>query len=149
MSRWVSISADTLKAFGHGALVDTAGTRAIGSLDPVDETISAAVAQVRRAISTGNVLDADEEKVPKSLKALTVRVALYALMDRIGMALEPDEKEQRKTDNGELRRITDNRLKVEAPDVAAASGEMQPSGRSVEAVNVPPRLTGRERTGGL
>lgn len=149
MPRWTALSSDHLKAAGHGEIIEQAGTLATGALDPVDEALADAAARVRRAVSTGNVLDADAAKVPNSLKGVAVRLALYGLCERIGLPLTDDQKEQRRNDNSDLKRITDNRMRVEAPDVADASGEMQAIGGAVEAVNVPRRLTGRGRTAGL
>ncbi len=147
--RWTTITADHLKAAGHGAIVDRARTLAVGSLDPVQESIADALARVRRAVAAGNVLDADPATVPASLKSVAIRIALYALMERIGAPLSDDQKDTRRNDNSDLNRITDNRLRVEAPDTPAATGEMQAVGRAIEAVNVPTRQTGRERNRGL
>ena len=149
MSRWIRIFDDHLKAAGHGAIVDRARTQAVGGLDPVDETIADAVARVRRAVSAGNVLDAETAAVPASLKGVAVRLALFGLMERIGLALSEDQRDTRRDDISDLKRIADNRTKVETPDTPAASAEMQATGHRVEAVGVPRRQTGRERTGGL
>lgn len=149
MSRWITITADHLKAAGHGHIVDRAGSTATGAGDPIAETIQDVTARIRRAAAAGNSLDADTTKIPASLKAVAVRMALYALMQRIGLALNEDERETRRSDESDLKRLTDNRLRVELPDVADGAGEMQEPGRSVEAVNVPRRQTGRERTSGL
>lgn len=149
MSRWTAITADHLKAAGHGAIVDNARSLAAGGIDPVVEMIADAVARVRRAVTTGNVLDADTGKVPNSLKGVTIRIALFALCERIGLPLNDDQKDTKRDDISDLKRITDNRLRVETPDTPADSGEMQAHGSPVEAVNVPARQTGRERTGGL
>jgi hypothetical protein len=55
-----------------------------------------------------------------------VRLAVYALMERIRFPLSDDQKDTRKNDNSDLNRIHDSRQRVEAPDLAAAgSGEMQ------------------------
>ncbi len=147
--RWTTITADHLKAAGHGGIVDVAQTQAVGGIDPVTEAIADATARVRRAVSTGNVLDAAAAKVPDSLKGVTIRLALFALCERIGQPLSDDQKETRRDDISDLKRITDNRTKVEAPDVPADAGEMQATGRAIEAIGVPPRMTGRGRTGGL
>jgi len=80
MSNWTSIGIDTLKTAGHGAIVEAAQTAGIGSVDPVGEAIADAVSRVRAACSTGNQLDADATTVPNSLKGLTIRIGLFALM---------------------------------------------------------------------
>lgn len=149
MSNWTSISADDLKAYAVGNVVDTARTKATGGNDPVTEVIADAIAKVRRAVSAANTLDQDAAKVPNSLKGLTVRMALFALMERIGLPLKEDQRDTKRQDGEELRRITESKLRVEAPDTPAGSGEMQEHGAAIAAVNVPTRLTGRGRTSGL
>lgn len=116
MPNWTAITADDLKAAGHGAIVDRARTLAVGGVDPVDDAIANAVARVRRAVSAGNPLDADATLVPGSLKAVTVRMVLYALCERIGLPLSDDQKETRKADNSDLLRIADRKVIVEVPD---------------------------------
>jgi hypothetical protein len=126
MSNWTSITIDTLKAAGHGAIVDAAQTAGIGGVDPVAESIADAVSRVRAACSTGNQLDADTTKVPNSVKGLAIRIALFALMERINYPLSEDQRDTRRNDNSTLLRINDDRLKFERPDTAAGGAEMQP-----------------------
>ena len=116
MSNWTSITADDLKAAGHGLIVDRAQTTATGTVDPVAEEIANAVARVRRAVAAGNPVDADPTKVPMSLKALTARMAIFALMERIRVPLSDDQKKSREFDNSDLLRIADRKGLVEAPD---------------------------------
>ena len=148
MPNWITITADHLKAAGHGAIVDKASTTAIGDIDPVGEAIEAATARVRRAVNSGNALDADTTKVPNSLRAVTIRLALYDLMERIRFPLSEDQKESRKSDTSDLLRISDKGIPVEKPDHPAGSAEMQESS-SIASVGVPRRQTGRGRCSGL
>ena len=147
MSNWTTITADDLKAIGHGNVVDRAQTAATGGKDPVAEAIQDAVARVRRAI-TGSSHDADPAKVPNSLKAVAVRKALFVLMERIRMPLSLDQQKTRDADNSDLLRISDKKIPVERPDVDGGTAEMAPMG-GIDAVNVPRRLTGRDRCSGL
>ncbi|MEO8204882.1 MAG: hypothetical protein ABI615_01785 [Chthoniobacterales bacterium] len=147
MSNWTIITADDLKATGLGFVIDKAQTAATGGTDPIAEEIEGAVARVRRAI-TGSALDADPAKVPNSLKPVARRMALFALMERIRLPLSDDHKKSRDADNSDLLRISDKRIPVETPDVSGGNAEMSPLG-GVVAVNVPSRLTGRDRTSGL
>ncbi len=133
MSNWTSITIDTLKAAGHGAIVDAAQTAGIGGIDPVAESIADAVSRVRAACSTGNQLDADPTKVPNSVKSLTVRIALFALMERINYPLTEDQRDTRRNDNSSLLRINDDKLRFELPDNPAAGAEMQ-SGFDMDTV---------------
>ena len=126
MSNWNPITIDTLKAAGHAAIIDAAQTAGVGGVDPVAESIAEAVSRVRAACSTGNQLDADTTTVPNSLKGLTVRIALFALMERIGYPLAEDQRDTRRNDNSYLIRISDDQLRFELPDASAGSAEMQP-----------------------
>jgi len=116
MARWTTISADELKASALGFIVDKARTSSTGSVDPVTEEIANAIARVRRAVASGNPLDEDPAKVPGSLKGLTIRMALYALMERVRFPLSEDQRDTRKSDNSDLLRIADRKVLVEAPD---------------------------------
>lgn len=116
MPRWTAITKDDLKASGLGFVIDRAQTESTGGLDPVAEEIANATARVRRAVAGGNPVDADTTKVPISLKGVTVRIALYALMERLGLPLSEDQRDTRKSDHSDLLRISDRKVLVEAPD---------------------------------
>jgi len=133
MSNWTSITVDTLKAAGHAAIIEAAQTAGVGGVDPVAESIADAVSRVRAACSTGNQLDADPTRVPNSLKGLAIRIALFALMERINYPLSEDQRDTRRNDNSSLLRINDDRLKFEVPDTAAGDAEMQP-GAGIDTV---------------
>lgn len=126
MSNWTSITIDSLKAAGHAAIIGAAQTAGIGGVDPVAESIADAVSRVRAACSTGNQLDADPTKVPNSLKGLAIRIALFALMERINYPLGEDQRATRANDNSYLLRINDDRLRFELADTPAGDAEMQP-----------------------
>jgi hypothetical protein len=127
MSNWTAITPDHLKAAGHGIIVDRARTMAVGSIDPAVQEIAGATARVRRAISTGNILDQDTAKVPNSLLDVAVRIALFNLMARIGLPLKEDQRDTKRDDASDLKRISDQKIRVEDADTPDADGEMQPS----------------------
>lgn len=119
MANWTSITIDDLKAAGYGIVVDKAQSTDTGSTDPVTEAIANAVSRVRRYVSARNAVDADVAKVPGSLKALTIRMAVFALMERIRFPLNEDQRDTRKTDEAELRDLAKPGAGlVESPDVA-------------------------------
>ena len=149
MPRWIAITADHLKAAGYGTIVTRAQTLAAGSVDPVTEAIANAVARVLRAVAPGNVLDADPSKIPASFKGLAEKLALYALMERIGVPLTPQQEQVMRDITSDLNRTADNKTKVELADNPAPSPTFAATGMKAEALNVPPRKTGRERTSGL
>jgi hypothetical protein len=111
---WTSITLDDLKATGLAWVVEKAQDVSTGTVDPGEEAIAMAVARVRRSVAGGNPLDADTTKVPGSLKSLTVRMALFALMERLNLPLSEDQRDTRKNDNSDLLRIADRKVLVEA-----------------------------------
>ena len=123
---WVSITVDDLKAVAFGGIVDAAQATAVGANDPVAEAIADAVATVRGAISTGNVLDVDVSKVPRSLRSLAARSAVFALMERVQMDLSVDQRATRQADLRRLQRIGEQQQRFEQADVPAGAAEMQP-----------------------
>jgi len=133
MSNWTSITIDSLKAAGHGAIISAAQTAGIGGVDPVAESIADAVSRVRAACSAGSQMDSDASTVPNSVKGLTIRMAVFALMDRIGFPLGEDQRETRRTDNSYLLRISADKLRFELPDNADGNAEMQP-GTDIDTV---------------
>lgn len=116
MPNWTSITADDLKATGLGFVLDKARTASTGSTDPLEEEIANAVARVRRAVASGNPLDSDVTKVPGSLKGVTMRLAVFALMERLRFPLSDDQRDTRKADHSDLLRIADRKVLVESPD---------------------------------
>jgi hypothetical protein len=137
MSNWTSITIDDLKATGLGFVVDKAQTAATGATDPVAEAVAGAVARVRRALA-GRQMDRDTTKVPNSLKPVTVRLALFTLFGRLQFPLSADQAEQRKADNSDLLRLSDNpKIPVELPDDSGGTAEMQrgPSSETVQPGN--------------
>ena len=123
---WVAITIDDLKAVAFGGIIDAARAAATGANDPVAEAIADAVAAVRGAISAGNVLDADSATVPRSLRSLTARSAVFALMERVQMDLSVDQRGTRQADLLRLQRIGEQGQRFEQADVPAGAAEMQP-----------------------
>lgn len=149
MNNWTHITADHLKALGHGAIVDKAGTVATGGIDPIAEVLAEATARVRGACAAGNALDLDAGKVPNSLRGLTARLALHALMERIGLALSPAQQRTRASDEKWLERIAEQKTRFEAPDDPAGSAEMQPQSALETLTSTPRDRYSREGTSGL
>ena len=125
---WTSLTIDDLKAVALGDAIDAARALAPGANDPATEAIADATAAVRGAISTGNVLDADPAAVPRSLRSLTARTAAFALMERVQIELNADQRATRQADTARLARISSQRERFEAADTPAGSAEMQAGG---------------------
>lgn len=149
MARWIKLLTDHLKAAGHGALIDRARTLATGGIDPVTEAITVATARVQRAIAPGNVLDADPDKIPNSFRGVAEKLAIYDLMERIGLPRTPDQQKSFDAIISDLNRTADHKTKVELADDPATESAFADTGMKVTAVNVPRRQTGRDRTAGL
>ena len=145
---WIAITVDDLKAVAFGGFIDAARAAAVGANDPVAEAIADAVAGIRGAISTGNVLDVDVTTVPRSLRSLTARTAAFALMDRVQLDLSVDQRATRQADLLRLQRIGEQQQRFEQADVPAGAGEMQP-GPSVETVSPGNRGNSREELRGI
>ena len=145
---WTAITIDDLKAVAFGGIIDAAQAAAVGTHDPVAEAIADAVAAVRGAISTGNVLNADVTTVPGSLRSLTARTAAFALMDRVQMALSADQRTTRQADLARLQQIGAQKQRFEQADVPAGSGEMQP-GPGLETIAPGNRGHSREELRGI
>lgn len=128
MANWTAITADDLKAAGHGAIVDRARTAAVGGVDPVAFEIENAVKFVRSQVEFGNAVDSDPATVPASLKGLAVRMALFALMERLRLSLTEDQRATRKGDEARLLRIAERKIPVETPDTAGESAVPQTFG---------------------
>jgi hypothetical protein len=128
MSNWITITADLLKAAGHGAIVDRAQTLATGDVDPVADAIHSSITRVRRAVEAGNDLDTDTSKVPASLQDVTVRMALFRLMERIGLPLSVDQRRSRDLDAADLEELSQRKGRVEPPDNIDAAAMPQNRG---------------------
>ena len=128
MSNWTAITADDLKAAGHGAIVDRGRTLAVGNVDPVTETITKIVNRVRRKVRQGNRLDTDATKIPASLKDSTVLLIIGELSRRIGYV--PEElKEAIRDARDEINTIGERKERVELadnPDTSAGAGPVNP-----------------------
>ncbi len=148
MGNWTAISAEDLKAIAYGGIIDAANSQAAGYNNPVAEAISDAVAMVRGAISTGNVLDQDATKIPNSLRSLACRTAVFALMERLQIELTQDQRITRQSDLSRLSRITDQKIRFENADTPGGSGEMQP-GANIETVQRGNHGNDRETLRGL
>lgn len=153
MARWFAITEDHLRASGYGTIVDRARECASaensGTVDPVDDAIQNAVGRVRRAVAPGNVLDIDPTKVPGSFKGAATKLALFDLYRVIGLPLTQDDQDEKRDINSDLKRTADNKLKVDLADDPEGAATFADTGMGVEAVHVPRRQTGRDRTSGL
>lgn len=125
MSNWTILTVDDLKAVAFGGIIDAAQASAAGAVDPVAEAMADAVAVVRGAISTGNVLDQNPAAVPRSLRPLAARTAVFALMERVQIDLNADQRATRLADQARLTRIGDQKQRFEQADHPADSVEMQ------------------------
>ena len=99
----------------------------------VDAKIAEIVAKIRAACSTGNQLDVDTSKIPNSLKDLAIRIVMRAAKGHLEYPLTQDERDDRAEDKSYLNRISDQKLRFEAPDNPGGKSEMQ-GGPMIETV---------------
>ena len=132
---WLTITIDDLKAVALSETIDAAQTLVTpGQTNPVAVAIADAVSAVRAAVAVGNVLDADPGTVPRSLRALTARFAVFALLERAEIALNADQKVTRLADAALLARIGADRQRVEPADQPDATGGTPTSVGGTETV---------------
>lgn len=148
MANWTHITEDDVRSAGHGLIIDKARSTAAGSTDPLLDAIGRVTARVRGAVASGNAMDADPAKVPNSLAGDAISLVFYRLCRRIGWVLSEDQQKDEAAINRRLNQIQADRIAVEQPDTPAGQAEMQTTG-GAEAVNLSPRLTGRDKTAGL
>ena len=150
MSNWIQIdpNADVATTLDV-AFITAARKRAPAGVDPVQVAINDTVARIRAACSTGNAMDADTTRIPRSLKGLALRMIGRWVKTKIpNVQLTQDERDAGRDDNSFLLRISDDKIRFEMPDTPAGTAEMQ-HGDTVQAVCVPRRQTGRGRQSGL
>jgi hypothetical protein len=115
---WIPITTTDLNDAKVAALVDALRTAALGDGqdDPSPEVIASVVSRIRVEVSRKNRTDADETRIPKSLKSLAVRMILAALKNRLEMPLTEDERRQEDRDERYLLRIAKGEVPVETPE---------------------------------
>ncbi len=147
---WISITIDDLKAVALGQIIAAAqGLVMPGQADPVAAAIADAVATVRSAVGVGNVLDVNPAAVPGSLRALTARTAVFALLERMEIELTTDQRTTRAADTARLGRIRDGRQRFEPADHPDGSGETPATAGIVETVAEGNRGHGRDALRGI
>lgn len=114
--RWISLLPDDLRAAGYGTILDAAERTPVGTVDPVAKAITGAVQRVRRAVAAGNTPDRDTTKIPRSLEMVTIRMAICALQELIGLPLTEDQRKSRDLDQTDLADLAKRKTLVEKAD---------------------------------
>jgi hypothetical protein len=130
MSNWIALAESDVDAGKVNTyLVQMrAQATAAGLSDPLPELIADVTATLRATISTGNPLDVDPTKIPRSLRGLAVRMVVRRIKDYLETELSNAEIKQAEEDRSYLLRINDNKLRFELPDNAAVdSAEQTPA----------------------
>lgn len=122
MSRWTVITPDDLADAKVAALVTALRSAALGEgqTDPTPRLTQTVVDQVRRKIASHatNRLDANPAAVPAGLKDLVAELVLFALKNRLEIALTEDERDRNRNYLRDLDRIAAGTDVVEQPDDA-------------------------------
>ena len=146
---WTAITEASVKSAKNSIILTRVRALAsqAGDVDPLPEIIADTVATLRAACSTGNQLDVDTTKIPNSLKGLALRMIIRSLKDYLQVPLTQDERDKATEDSSYRNRISDQKMRFEIPDQAAA-GEMQSAGSlDVVTANIP--FAGRQNMNGL
>ena len=147
---WLTITIDDLKAVALSEIIDTAQTLVTPwQTSPVTVAIADAVSAVRAAVATGNRLDVNAAAVPGSLRALTARLAVCALLERAEVALNDDQRAAHLADAAWLASIRDERQRVEPADQPDPTGATPTSTSSTETITPGHRGNGRGELRGL
>lgn len=140
MSNWIALTSEDLDDTKVAALMNALRSSALGATqdDPWEEIIATVVARIRAEVGQceRNTVDSDSAKIPASLKRLACRMAIFEMMGRLQMALSDDERDERRSDERLLVRISKCELAVEQPDTATAP-EVQRTG-GIEIVSTTP-----------
>ena len=132
---WLTITTDDLRAVALNEIIDTAQTLVTpGQTSPVAVAIADAVSAVRAAVATGNRLDVNAAAVPGSLRALTARLAVCALLERAGTALNADQRTTHLADAAWLASLRDERQRVEPADQPDLTGATPTATGSTETI---------------
>jgi hypothetical protein len=149
MPNWIAITQSDLEDAKVAALVDALRTSALatGQTDPAPRVIADVVTEMRGQIGNHNRVDSDATKIPASLKPIAVLLILFALKNRLEIALTEDERTEQRRCHEQLNRIEDGKRQVETPD----SPEEAPLERkgSVEVVSSRTRAATGDSMAGL
>ena len=147
---WLTITVDDLKAVVLSEIIDTAQTLITpGQADPVASAIEDAVVEVRAIVAAGNALNADPATVPRSLRALTARRAVFALLERAEIALTTDQRNTQLVDAALLARLRADRQRVEPADQPDPTGQTPTDSGGVETLARGNTGNGREDLRGI
>lgn len=129
---WTPILPADLEDAKVAALVTALRSAALGEnqTDPAERIIAGVVVRIRTEVAgcPQNRLDADESKIPGSLKDLALRMVVRQMMSRLKKALSEDERTEQANDLKYLERISKCGVPIETPDnpitppVESASG---------------------------
>lgn len=150
-NRWIPITSEDLRDAKAAALVEALQTGALGEGqdDPTPEITASAIARIRAEIkaSPSHQLDAGEDLIPRSLKALATRMILREMQSRLQMPLTSEEQQQLSQDEQHLSRVARGEVAVEDPDTPADSAWQVRGG--IEVTSTSTRHATRTQTQGL
>ena len=148
--RWITITISDLEDVKTAKLLTPLRTKALGDGqdDPVPEIMASVTTRIRAEIAgcSRNQLDADETKIPASLKLLACRLVIAAASNRLGISLNDDERAQLRSDERYLERIAACAVPVEDPDNAMTAPVQQSGGINLVSSR-PKKHTGSQLSG--
>ncbi len=130
LSNWIAITPANLNNAKVSALVDALRMAALGNnqTDRAPEIIQAVVDRIRTEVKgcKNNILDSDPTKIPKSLKAIAVRMMLWDLKNALEFEVTEAEKIDHGNDENFLKRVASCEIPVNLADNPETVEEVQP-----------------------
>lgn len=131
MGNWIAITTANLNNAKVAALVDALRTAALGTgqTDRAPEIIQGVVDRLRTEVKgcKNNILDSDPTKIPKSLKAIAVRMILWDLKNSLELEVTEAEKIDHSNDENFLKRVASCDIPVAIADSPETTEEVQPA----------------------
>jgi len=151
---WITIVSTDLPVAKAAALVASLQSAALGDGqgDPLPAVIGNVTQRIRMEIAAGGrtVLDANDTKLPPSLKSIAVRMILREAQSRLNavgaMPLSEDERQESRDDLRFLERIAKGEITVEVSDNPQATPAVQAAVIS-PMISASPRMTDSDQDG--
>lgn len=138
---WIHITDEDLDTSKMAPLVSALRSVATapGQEDPMIEFRKQAIKTVRRKVAAcqTNRVDSNPDKVPDSLKDITINIIMRAAKNRLEIPLTEDERTQWNKDDRELDKVATCDMPVDEPEQATAP--------PVQSMQPGPKISGRKR----
>lgn len=152
MSAWEPIIIRDLEDARHAELVEAVRRKAlaIGQPDPLPKLIQDTIDEIRGCIGfkSPTKLDADETKLARNLKPLTIGKIAREMVLRLGRTWSDTDDKAESTYQKRLEQLRDGDWPVDAPDTAIAATAQAPAS-GISVAKKTKRLSTRHTLGAL